>query len=564
MDTRRLSTVEAALALAAVIGLALFLRLTFVTGIVHSDAVGYAQAAHDLATKGLHLGADGVGRGRLGTYAPLALIYAVFGVSQATTLAWPLLCSLATAGLIYAIGCLLAGESAGLIAALVWAIMPLDISLATSLLPDGPLTTFSTAAVLLLLLAERSKGWRALPYYVSCALCLAAASMVKQTGMILILFVVARFISKRRSSWLSVVAGLGALGLVAALFWYHFRFTPQWLAGAGGGAGFSLDTLVATSTDWYRAVTQAREFFVLLPLFVVAIAASLSRRLEGAAFAALWLATTFLYMELGTRSPFVYLPWSPEIWQVRILDFTMVPCAVLVGIYLGGANRPGVTRIVVAAAAIVVAGMALHGARDMPTLPAWLLGQADSARPFARLSALAGAVAIFGAIASPAIAAARSSVVKAGGVAVLVVAVGLGTLNASYEATTDYHMPWVQNVRQAVRFLGFQPDRQWLAQNWLLGAHLDYQSGFSRGFDAADPSLKIFRRDAGLQVAPPDVSEVGSAYVITDEFFERKDVGMGGPAYLRARPPTWREIATFGTLDGYRMHIYRVPAADGR
>jgi len=546
-------------------GLALFLRLTFVTGIVHSDAVGYAQAAHDLVTKGLHMGADGVGRGRLGTYAPLALFYALFGVSQATTLAWPLLCSLATACLIYAIGCLLAGESAGLIAALVWAIMPLDISLATSLLPDGPLTTFSAAGILLLLLAERSKGWKALAYYVSCALCLVAASLVKQTGLILFLFLSVYLISTKRFSWKFLAIGLAVGCLAGALFWYHFRFTPAWTDRTVGAPWFSLDTLITTSTAWYRALTQAREFFVLLPLFVVAIAASLARRLEGAAFAALWLATTFLYMELGTRSPFVYLPWSPEIWQVRILDFTMVPSAVLVGIYLGGANRPGVTRIVVAAAAIVVAGVALHGSRDMPTLPGWLPGQPDSARPFAGLSALAGAVAIFGAIASPAIVTSRSRLVTAAGVAVLVVAVGLGTLNASYEATTDYHMPWVQNVRQAVRFLRFQPDRQWLAQNWLLGAHLDYHSGFSRGFDAADPSLKIFRRDAGLQVAPPDVSEIGSAYVITDEFFERKDVGMGGPAYLRARPPTWREIATFGTLDGYRMHIYMVPAAaDGR
>jgi hypothetical protein len=243
----------------------------------------------------------------------------------------------------------------------------------------------------------------------------------------------------------------------------------------------------------------------------------------------------------------------------------MVPCAVVVGIYLGAATRPRVTRILVVLAASVVAGVALHGSRDMPTLPGWLPGQPDSARPFAGLSALAGAVAIFGAIASPAIVISRSRLVTAAGVAVLVVAVGLGTLNASYEAATDYHMPWVQNVRAAVRFLRFQPDRQWLAQNWLLGAHLDYHSGFSRGFDAADPALKLFRRDAGLQVAPPDVSEIGSAYVITDEFFERKDVGMGGPAYLRARPPTWREIATFGTLDGYRMHIYMVPAAaDGR
>ena len=547
------------------VALALVLRLTFVTGIVHSDAVGYAQAAHDLATKGLHLGADGVGRGRLGTYAPLALFYALFGVSQATTLAWPLFCSLATVGLIYAITCLLAGESAGLIAALVWAILPLDISLATSLLPDGPLTTFSAAGILLLLLAERSKGWKALAYYVSCALCLVAASLVKQTGLILFLFLSVYLISTKRFRWKFLAIGLAVACLAGALFWYHFRFTPTWLAETGGGSRFSLDTLITTSTAWYRALTQAREFFVLLPLFVVAIAASLARRLEGAAFAALWLATTFLYMELGTRSPFVYLPWSPEIWQVRILDFTMVPCAVLVGIYLGGANRPGVTRIVVAAAAIVVAGVALHGSRDMPTLPGWLPGQPDSARPFAGLSALAGAVAIFGAIASPAIVTSRSRLVTAAGVAVLVGAVGLGTLNASYEATTDYHMPWVQNVREAVRFLRFQPDRQWLAQNWLLGAHLDYHSGFSRGFDAADPSLKIFRRDAGLQVAPPDVSEIGSAYVITDEFFERKDVGMGGPAYLHARPPTWREIATFGTLDGYRMHIYMVPAAaDGR
>ena len=153
---------------------------------------------------------------------------------------------------------------------------------------------------------------------------------------------------------------------------------------------------------------------------------------------------------------------------------------------------------------------------------------------------------------------------KAIGLTVLVLALGLGTLHASFEATTAYRMPWIENVRAAVRFLRTRPDHQWLAQNWLVAARLNYESGFSRGFSASDGELAVFRRDAGLQVAPPDIAQVGSAYVIRDEFFEGAGAAFGaGPPYLHAPPATWREIARFGEINRYRMRIYEVlmPAA---
>ena len=133
--------VPRALAMAAVLLLAVVLRTTFVTGVIHNDNLAYISTAHDFAQHKAHDATNATPRlregvGRLTTYLPVGLLYRIFGVSDRVTLAWPFLCSLLTVILTYRVTVLLAGESAGLIAALVWAIRPLDVSLATTLLPE--------------------------------------------------------------------------------------------------------------------------------------------------------------------------------------------------------------------------------------------------------------------------------------------------------------------------------------------------------------------------------------------------------------------------------------------
>src|SRR3970040_430892 len=85
------------LPLAAIVLLGIALRLIFFQGMIHFDDLMYSHLARRLA--------DGIspfaqplpprwGAIRIGMYAPVALIYWVFGTSVATTLAWPFICSI--------------------------------------------------------------------------------------------------------------------------------------------------------------------------------------------------------------------------------------------------------------------------------------------------------------------------------------------------------------------------------------------------------------------------------------------------------------------------------------
>ena len=542
------------LALAAVMALALVLRLTFVTGMVHSDDLEYAVAAHQFATSGFHLTATShdksgaqAGRGRLTMYVPVGVLYRLFGVSDVTTLAWPLLCSLLTVVLVYCVTALLANESSALFAAFVWAVLPVDIALATSLLPDGPLAMFSTAAVLLFLIADRSDGRRAVAYYAGCACCFTAAVLAKQTGLIPSLFFFAYLAYTRRLGWRLLGVATAFVCVTAALFIYHYRFSGGMWTGLGSYTWPGAETLVRTATDWYHFVSRAEDFFPFLPLFIVAASGALALRLPGAAVAFLWLATTFFYMELGSRNPASYAPWDDL--RSRHLTFVIVPCAVLSGIYLGQSVTARAARWIVTAAAAVVAGSVWYLAHNLPTLPTWVVGDPEKWRPFVTVSALAAAVAIFGSFASPLFVIGSRGRVRAVAVTLLLVGLGLATLHPTLQAVTAYRTPWVENTREAVKFLRTRTDYQWLAQTDQLAGRLEYESGYTRRVPSA----------------PAELAQIGSAYVITDTFFERPRADLGGapltlPAYLTAPPPTWWPIAAFGRVKGHEMRVYRVLA----
>ena len=86
---------------------------------VFTDDFGYAQVAFKLTRGVLDVAPWAGGLARLGMYAPVALLYSLLGVSELTTLAWPLMCSLLGVIFVYTLGRQFGGEPAGLIGALV-------------------------------------------------------------------------------------------------------------------------------------------------------------------------------------------------------------------------------------------------------------------------------------------------------------------------------------------------------------------------------------------------------------------------------------------------------------
>ena len=548
------------LPLLAVLGLALALRLIFVTGMVFSDDLGYAQAANDLTRGVFRLSPWPAGQARIGLYAPTALLYLLFGANDVTTLAWPLFCSLLSVVFIYHIGRVLAGESTGLLASFLWTLLPLDISAATSFLPDGPLATFSSGAVLFFLIGERAQGRRAWLMFGLSLACLGYAILIKPLGLIVLVFIVVYVVSRRRLGrqlWIGL-AGAVAVGL--ALIVYYFVIVPR--------HGPAMDTQVpllhliaSTATDWWdQVLNQSPEFRVITPLVVVAVVIAMANRRREAVFPLLWLGSMFFYFEFGSISPFRYQPIS-VFRMIRHILLVIPPAVILAGMYLAkGMSTTTVRRLVVGLGFGIVT-IAWIGSRGASPLPGWVIGQNDLERPFAVLSALGAVVAVFGSFASPSFVLNAPPRWRTVATFVLLGGIAMATLGPTYEAVTKYRMPWVGNARQAVRFLQNQPGYPILAQNALLAARLNYEAGFQWGFDYfqpdnPDPAIR-------LSVAPTDPDQLSNAYVVVDGYFfsDARDLGGEFPAYLETIPDTWWEIAHFGEIDRYQLKIYRVLAS---
>ena len=88
---------------------------------------------------------------RVALIAPLALLFRIFGISEATLVAYPLLISVLGVVLVFACGRYFFGARAGLIAAALWAIVPGDVDISTSFLPDGVASFYASLAVVVVL-----------------------------------------------------------------------------------------------------------------------------------------------------------------------------------------------------------------------------------------------------------------------------------------------------------------------------------------------------------------------------------------------------------------------------
>ena len=343
----------------------------------------------------------------------------------------------------------------------------------------------------------------------------------------------------------SLLLGLIAVVAIAAvLLVYYLRLNAS-LQSGHGQAWFHLDDLVAAATRWYRAMGESREFYALLPLFGVAACASLALARPGARVGFLWLATTFLYIELGTRSISAYRPLVDPL--LRHVIFAIVPCAVLTGIYVGPALSTNVARWVVSVVALTLTAIVWLGGRHLPIS---LVGHSETVWPFAAASALAAAVTIFGSIASPLVVTSSSPVWRVTGVTTLLLAAGVSTLGPTFYAVRVYRLPWINNAREAAKFLVAHTDHPWLAQDEMLRGQLDYETAFTRS--------------AALDVAPEEARKVGSAYIVVDDYLFRVKESLGATTagYLRTPPPTWLQVARIGDTDEYRMRIYRALSAE--
>ena len=126
--------------LAGFLAVAVIARLLAFQGYSDSDPRAYAVLANDLVHGTLHIpDYDGppVFPLRLGVYVPTAVLIKTFGLSELTLVAYPFVVSIFGLLLAYALARYVGTPLAGLIALGALAVLPIDVSTASLLLPDA-------------------------------------------------------------------------------------------------------------------------------------------------------------------------------------------------------------------------------------------------------------------------------------------------------------------------------------------------------------------------------------------------------------------------------------------
>ena len=152
--------------LCGIVFAALALRLYTFVGYFGADDGEYARLANAMVEGNLgafidenyirNFHAPAHLRFRLALIAPLALLFGLFGISEWVLVSYPLLISLLGVVLAFLCGRFMFGVNAGLVAAALWAVLPVDVKLATEFLPDAIAIFYASAGVLVLLWARES------------------------------------------------------------------------------------------------------------------------------------------------------------------------------------------------------------------------------------------------------------------------------------------------------------------------------------------------------------------------------------------------------------------------
>ena len=556
------------LPLLVVLALAWVLRIVFYQGLVHYDGLVYSHLAERLA-EGVSPFAkplpDAWGAVRVGLYVPVALLYRLFGVSHATTVAWPLLCSLLGVAGAYALGKRLAGESAGLFAAFMLAVLPTNVAAGTALLGDGPVAACSIGIVLFLVRASESTGTRAL-WNAAASLALLGLGLLCKPIILLLLPFLIYFglgaVNQRAVRGAGIA--LGVIGLIGYVVYIRAAPPPHLPTGVVHG----FERLAGSAMDlWQRFVSTTPEFSWWAPLWLAAFAGSLALGRRETRVPLAWLGLTFAYGELGTRSLATYVPvvWYDNDSPARHMLFLAAPAIILTAVFIAPAVERRAARWIVMGASVVTALVAFLGTRGADNMTWGVTRMPVDALPFATLSGLAVIVVFFVGVMTPALLRVTSDRLRLGALAALMLSIGLASLSYSYRAANQFKPPSVETFPEALRFLATQPEMPIIVQNADFAERLDFYSGFRLGFRS---TLRPFITKARIEKVPAKATAITDAYVLVDDYYVKVYEDLRpyiaepwAPTYLRQIPANWVKIAEFGKYEGAHLKIYRVSRA---
>ena len=356
-----------ALALGALAVLAVALRLACFTGLIGSDDLQYAKyaqafmdgrygetLAESRTYERIHHGL------RLAIVIPLAGLYSVFGVSEWSTIAMPLLASTASVLLLAVIGRRLFDTRVAIIAALLYATFPMHLRLGTILVPE-PIAEFFILLGVLAYLHARDRGGGS---WIASGALIGAAYLSKETAVFAGGALALHAFWERRWAGAALFSA-GLACVIAGEHAYYFFGQGDVLLRPHSTQLYSLDSPNAPRldpelaywllTDYPRKMLLPGLSFGLhsLACLVWAGAALALTPRRNYALVVLWAAVPWLYMNFGSWSLQQYAPLPRE---TRYIVFSYPPLMLLSGVLLSRAlsARAWIARPMAAGLALVL------------------------------------------------------------------------------------------------------------------------------------------------------------------------------------------------------------------
>jgi len=322
-----------AVALALILAGGACLRLESFIGFGYQgDDVEYAQLAHRILSGGFlraHEETAPIYPVRIGILAPAAAAFKIFGVSEQALGAFPFLISLLSILLAYLAGRMFFGERVGVVAALLQALLPIDVRYGTLLYPDPPGALFLNVGILLVFLGERqSLRPRQAVAGALAGLCLGLSWLCKEAVLFSLPFVAGYLLwllcRERRHVAMGVWMAVGfaaVVGTEAGLYaWYvsdplyHFHAIERhsrnpWATPWFWPVDASWGQLGARLfRDGPETILLSTRFGLVTAVATLAVGYALYKGLRSYAFVGAWFVYHALIFNFGSHSLRSYMP----------------------------------------------------------------------------------------------------------------------------------------------------------------------------------------------------------------------------------------------------------------